>query len=127
MNIGTTLLLTLFSALVGYFLGTLESFREEKQRAYGELLPPIIKMAYDPQFSDEADFSMALSKLWLYGSKKVTRKMEHALSILHHPDRGNISKAFQEVIVEMRADIQILPWQKIEPEEVNHLYTKIVR
>jgi hypothetical protein len=117
----------LFSAFVGYLFGAAKSFREEKQKAYGELLPPIIKMAYSPQSADETEFSRALMKLWLYGSKKVTLKMEHAVSILHHPTRGNATKAFQEAIVEMRADIQIWPWQRIKPEEVNHLYTSIKR
>jgi hypothetical protein len=117
----------LFSALVGYWTGRAKSFREEKQKAYGEILPPIIKMAYEPQPSDATEFSRALMKLWLYGSKKVTRKMERAVSILHHPERGSVTKAFQEAIVEMRADIQFWPWQKIKPEEVNHLYTSIVR
>lgn len=134
MNIGTTLLVTAISALAGYFLGALKAFREEKQRAYGELLPPILKMAYDPQPSDESEFNKALMQLWLYGSKKVTRKMDSAVSILHHPEKGgrdNVTKAFQEAIVEMRADIQFwsryLPWKRMKPEEVNHLYTKIVR
>ena len=117
----------LFSALVGYWAGTAKSFREQKQKAYAEILPPIIKMAYDPQPSDATEFSRALMKLWLYGSKKVTREMECAVSILHHPERGSVTKAFQEAIVEMRADIQFWPWQKIKPEEVNHLYTSIVR
>jgi hypothetical protein len=117
----------LLSGLVGYWVGAAKSFREEKQKAYGDILPPIIKMAYDPHPLDETEFSRALMKLWLYGSKKVTQKMESAVSILHHPERGSVTKAFQEAIVAMRADIQFWFWQKIEPEDVNHLYTSIVR
>ena len=44
----------LFSGLVGYFVGT---FREEKQRAYAEILSPILQMAYNPSKADEGEFS----------------------------------------------------------------------
>ena len=71
----------LVSGLVGYVFGVCKSFREAKQRAYQEILPPIIKMAYRSDQANEGDFCEALSKLWLYGSKRVTEKMEHALHV----------------------------------------------
>lgn len=120
------ILLPILSILVGYWVGRISSFREYKQKAYIELLPPILKMAYDPDSSNEGEFSKALSKLWLYGSKDVTKKMERAVSILHNHRRGNLTEAFQKAIVAMRKDIQIAPWQKLEAKDVNHLYTKIV-
>lgn len=120
-------LFVLFSGVVGYVVGTLKSFREEKQRAYAEILPPILQMAYHPSKADEREFSKALSKLWLYANKKVTKKMDDALYILHDHSRGDLPTALQEVVAEMRKDIQILPWQKVKPEDVNHLYTRIVR
>jgi hypothetical protein len=123
-------LFIIISALIGYLFGSAKSFREEKQKAYGELLSPILKVAYnhDNGNRDENDFNKALTKLWLYGSKKVTYKMEQALSILHHPGKeADITKCFQEAVVEMRDDIQIWPWQKINPKDVNHLYTQITK
>ena len=118
--------IVLISALLGYFLGVAKSFREEKQRAYGEILPAILKVAYHPERKDEEDFGKALSKLWLYGNRKVTQKMDNAVSILHDHKRGDITKALQEAVIQMRKDVQILPWQNIKPEEVKHLYTRIV-
>ncbi|MBM4278536.1 MAG: hypothetical protein FJ130_11760 [Deltaproteobacteria bacterium] len=47
-NIIIGMLSILFSGIVGYLVGSVKSFREEKQRAYGELLPPIVRMAYNP-------------------------------------------------------------------------------
>jgi hypothetical protein len=117
----------LFSGLVGYFVGTIKSFREEKQRAYAEILPPIVQMAYNPSKADEGEFNKALIKLWLYANKTVAKKMDSALSILHNPSRGNRTEVLQEIVVKMREDIQVLPWQKLKPKEVNHLYTRIVR
>ena len=127
--LGSGLVLALpivLSGIVGYLFGAAKSFREHKHRAYAELLPPIIRMAYDPKSSNEAEFSQALMKLWLYGSKSVARKMDNAVSLFHHPDRGNAMRAFQEAVVEMRSDIQFWPWQRLKPEDVRHLYTKIV-
>jgi hypothetical protein len=121
-----SLFLIILSGVIGYIVGAMKSFREEKQKAYGELIAPILKMAYNPQdVKDEQEFSKALTKLWLYGSKRVTQKMEHAIEIMHNPSRGNITKAFQEAVVEMRKDIQLFTCQNIKPEDVNHLYTRI--
>lgn len=125
-NISWNLFIILFSGIVGYIVGAVKSFREEKQKAYGEIIPPILKMAYNPQDTiDEKEYSKALSKLWLYGSKRVTRKMEKALKIMHNPSTGNVTKALQEAVIEMRRDIQLLPFQELKPEDVNHLYTRI--
>jgi hypothetical protein len=122
------LVTAVITGVIGYFIGTIKSFREEKQKAYGEILPPILKMAYNPQDNiDEKEFSKALSKLWLYGSKKVTRRMENALKVMHDHNKGDITDALQEAVVEMRSDLQIWPWQKLEPGDVNHLYTRIAK
>jgi len=116
----------ILSGIIGYIVGAVKSFREEKQKAYGEIIPPILKMAYDPQdVLDEKEYSKALAKLWLYGSKNVTRKMEYALKLVHNPTGSDVSKALQEAVVEMRKDIQIFSWQRLKPEDVGHLYTKI--
>jgi hypothetical protein len=118
--------LILLSGLVGYVLGSIKSFREEKQKAYGAILPPILKMAYHPESTtDEKEFCEALSKLWVYGSKKVAMKMEEALSIIHNPGKGNITEALQRAVVEMRRDVQLWTWQRLNPQDVNHLYSRI--
>ena len=120
-------IIAIFTGIVGYVIGTIKSFREAKQKAYGEILQPILKVAYDPEKGDEKEFTMALSKLWLYGSKKVTQKMEHALKIMHGDMKEDLTKALQEAVVEMRTDIQIWPWQMLNREDVNHLYTIIAK
>jgi hypothetical protein len=37
------------TGVIGYFIGTVKFFREAKHKAYGEMIPPILKMAYHPQ------------------------------------------------------------------------------
>ena len=125
--IATTALAAVLSAIVGYIFGAAKFFREQKQKAYVEILPPIVKMVFDSRSSSETEFSRALMKLWLYGSKEVARKMDRVISILHNPEQGNVMSALQEAIAAMRADIQFSPWQRLGPDDVKHLYTKIVR
>jgi hypothetical protein len=125
-NISWNLFFIILSGIVGYIVGAIKSFREEKQKAYSDIIPPILKMAYNPQdIIDEKEYSKALSKLWLYGTKKVTKKVEIALQIMHNPSMGDLTKALQEAVVEMRKDIQLLSLQNLKPEQVNHLYSKI--
>ena len=118
----------IFSAILGYLFATFKAFREEKQKAYSELLPIIVQMLYDPQPSIESEFSKSLMKLWLYGNKSVAKKLDRAIGLFHKPDKRNeVTGALQEAIVEMRKDIQIWPWERLRPNEVGHLYTKIVK
>lgn len=114
------------TGVIGYFIGTIKIYREEKHKAYGEMIPPILKMAYHPQDAkDEQEYSKALVKLWLYGSKEVALKMEEALKIMHNPATGNVTKALQDVVAAARRDIQLWPWQSLKPQDINHLYTRI--
>lgn len=125
-SISWNLFFVVLSGVIGYIVGAVKSFREEKQKAYGEIIAPILKMAYHPEdMIDEKEYSKALSKLWLYGSKKVTRKMEKALEVMHDHSKGDVTRALQEAVVEMRKDIQLFSLQSLKPEEVNHLYTRI--
>jgi hypothetical protein len=119
------ILTILIGALIGYIIGACKAFREAKQKAYQEILPPILKFAFRSSQMKEGEYCEALCKLWLYGNKKVTKKMDYALWIAHDPSRGNMTKALQEVIVEMRKDIQLLSCQTIKPEDVQHLFTRI--
>ena len=118
---------TVIGGLIGYFVGIARAFREEKQKAYGEILPTIIRVAYNANRKDEEEFGKALGKLWLYGSKKVAVKMDIAVSILHDSTRGDKTKALQEAVAEMRKDIQVMPWQRLRPEDVKHLYSRLGR
>jgi cytochrome c oxidase subunit IV len=128
VNISWNLFFIIISAIIGYIVGTMKSFREEKQKAYGEIIPPIAKLAYHPQNTvDEKEYSKAVFKLWLFGSKKVASRVEEALQIIHDPKRGNEkTRALQEAIAEMRKDTQIWSWQQVKPEDVKHIYTVIV-
>ena len=122
------ILFLIIGGLIGYYFGILRSFREEKQRAYGEIIPPILTMAYNPEKASEEEYAKAMHKLWLFGSIKVALKVDKAVSIIHHPDLGNKTEALQETVVAMRNDIQIYWWQKrLKPEKVKHLYSIIMR
>lgn len=114
----------IFSGVVGYIVGAAKTFREQKLRAYEEALPIFIKAAFEQQKADEPEFNKAIHKLWLFASKKVARKVDGAVAILVKPNRGDALRALQEVIAEMRADIQFCPWQRLNAEEIEHFYTK---
>lgn len=47
-SIGLYLLAALPPAVIGFYVGLAKPFREQKQKAYGEILPPVVKMASDP-------------------------------------------------------------------------------
>ncbi|MBW2075780.1 MAG: hypothetical protein JRI58_13735 [Deltaproteobacteria bacterium] len=118
----------LFSAMVGYLVGAVKSFRDEKQKAYGEILPPIVRMAYTSTLTqdDEKDFNKALAKLWLYANRDVAFKVDRVASILVDPSRGNKTEAIQQAIVAIRKDIHHKwPFSNIKPDEVAHLYMRI--
>lgn len=122
------LAIAIVTGAIGYFVGSAKSFREAKQKAYSELLAPILKIGYgysdlrNPENEDE--FSKALALLWLYGNKKVAMKMDFAVSIIIDQSRGSFTEAMQQVITEMRKDLQLLPWQSLKPEELKHLYAR---
>ncbi len=127
MNWENVLIIILSSAL-GYIIGAVRSFRDQKQKAYTELLPAIIQMAYNPNQADEGAFSISLMKLWLYGSKRVAIQMEEAVSRLHHPERElSVTEALQDAIILMRRDIQVNPFQRLRRQDVNHLYTRVIK
>jgi hypothetical protein len=117
----------IFTGITGYVIGTVKVFRDQKQRVYAEIVPPIVQGAYNPGVLEEQDFTRAMNLLWLYGSKKVALEWEKALSIIHDRQRGDLTKALQKAITTMRKDIQISPFQKLKPDEVNHIYTHITR
>ena len=124
------IVLALIAGISGYLIGSAHVFRDQKQRAYTEIVPPIIKVAYDRNLSDEdeKEFNRALLLLWIYASRDVALKWEEVLKIIHGHDIGKkITVAIQEAIVSMRDDIQLSPRQKIFPREVNHFYTHIIR
>lgn len=123
----TIIFIPTITGYIGYFFGSAKFFREQKQKAYIELLPPIIKMAYNREKSDESEYNKALLKLWLYGNAKVARKMDKAVSLINHPENGDITKTLQEAIVEMRTDIQLYCWQRLKASEVRHLYATITQ
>ena len=119
--------LVVLSGLIGYGVGVLKAFREYKQKVYQEILVPILRMVYKNNrgVEEERDFNQSLAKLWLYANKDVARKTDRAVSILHNPSKGNLGEALQEAVAAMRRDIQIWPWQKLDPSEVKHLYTQL--
>ena len=112
--------------IIGFVFGQIKFFREEKHRAYRELLPPIIKAGYYPEKVDQTEYNKALTKLWLYANKEVAKKMDRAVSIIHDHKPGNKNEAFQEAIIAMRKDLRMKwPFGKLEPEDIDHFYSMI--
>ena len=121
-----TIGIPILTGFLGFSLGSVRSFREQKHQVYRESLPTIVQMIYAEVKNEEA-FNEALNRIWLYGNKRVANKVDHVAAIMIKPERGNIAEACQELIAEMRTDIQIFLWQKIEPKDIRHLYTKVVK
>jgi len=118
-------IVAVLTAFAGYYAGRLKTFREGKQKAYEEIIPVVLKVAYHPESKDEVEFNKVLSKLWLYGSRGVALKMDYAISIMINHSRGDLTAAFQEAVVEMRKDIQPPYARRVEPQEVKHIYSRI--
>lgn len=78
--------------------------REEKYKAYKEFLSPILKFLFDNDNEDK--YNEAVQKLWLFAGNKVANKMDIVDSRIIKPERGNVIEALQELIAEMRNDIQ---------------------
>jgi hypothetical protein len=116
--------LCILSAFVGYLFHAAKTFREQKQEAYKDILLPIVQMVYDRENANDADYNRALLRLWLYGTKRVTRVLDR-LFIIHGSQKGDKVQALQEIVVAMRSDIQLLPWQRLKPQDIHHLYTRI--
>lgn len=113
------------TALAGYYAGRFKTFREGKQKAYEEIIPIVLKVAYHREAEDEREFNKALARLWLYGSRSVALKMDYAISIMIKGSRGNITTALQEAVVEMRKDIQLPYVRRVKTQEVKHIYSRI--
>lgn len=123
-RIGIPVFIVVFSAIAGFVFGRARDFRKAKQTAYVELLPVILKFAYNRVKGDEEAYTAALARMWLYGSKQAALSMDHALGIIH--EKGDVTRALQLAVADMRKDIQLWPWQHLNPKDVQHLYTRIV-
>lgn len=117
-------IVALVSGIAAYWAGLAKAFRDAKQKAYSESLAPIIKMVYDKEIADKKEFNKAVALVWLYGSKNVALKMNDVASIINDPKRGKGTEALQQLIVEMRKDIQLR--EDLKPDEVKHLYTVLL-
>jgi len=124
----TLIITAILTGIIGFFIGSMKFYREEKHKAYRELLPPIVKAAYNPEPIDEEEFNKALCKLWLYGRKGVAEKMDTVVSRIIDPKRGSRTEPLQEAIVLMRRDL-LLPWpfQRLNPKDIRHLYSQIMK
>ena len=119
------IILAVITGFLGFFFGTAKFFREEKHKAYRESLPSIIKMAYEPRPENEEAFNKALAIFWLYGNKKVAKKVDKIASLMVDPSRGDIHQSIKEAIVEMRKDLRLKYPGGLGPEDIAHLYAKV--
>ncbi len=106
-------------------MGNIKFHREEKYKAYREFLSPIVRFVFARDNQDA--YNEAQQKLWVFASRKVALKMNIVASMVVKPERGNVIEALQEMIVEMRNDIQLWSWSRFEPPEIAHIYTVVRR
>ena len=123
MGIIETIIIGVVTGIVGFILGNIKFHREEKYKAYREFLSPIVRFVFARDNQDE--YNEAQQKLWVFASKKVARKMDIVASRVIRPERGDVIEALQEMIAEMRNDIQLWSCSMIRPPEIGHIYTTV--
>lgn len=118
---GTVIAIT--TGIVGFILGNIKFHREEKYKAYREFLSPIVRFVF--KRDNEDTYNEAQQKLWVFASKKVAKKMDVVASRVIKPKRGDVIKALQEMIAEMRNDVQPWSFNRLKPPEIAHIYTTV--
>ena len=123
MDLFIIIIVAVVTGIVGFILGNLKFHREEKYKAYRDFLSPIVRFVFERDNQDA--YNEAQQKLWVFASRKVAKKMDIVASRVIKPERGNPTEALQEMIAEMRNDIQ--PWSfcRIKPPEIAHIYTVV--
>ena len=115
----------IFTGAISFSIGRAKALIEGKQKVYSESIEPIITRAFKPENVTDKEVNCAVSKLWLYGSKKVTKSLDRVLRIIIDPTRGDIVEATQKLLADMRRDIQILTCQKLKADEFLHIYQEL--
>ena len=116
-----TIIIAVVAGIVGFIFGSIKFHREEKYKAYREFLSPIVRFVFERD--NQHAYNEAQQKLWVFASKKVAKKMDIVASIVIKSDRGKVIEALQEMIAEMRNDIQLWGCSRIKPPEIGHIYT----
>jgi hypothetical protein len=117
----------IISGILGFYFGKFKEFRESKQRIYSSILPDIIELCYKPENNKEEKYNSAVILSWIYSNKKVAKQLDKIASILINPERGEITKEVQNLIIEIRKDTQPFPWQRLKVSEVKHIYTRFIK
>ncbi|MFH1950149.1 MAG: hypothetical protein ABIL06_00885 [Pseudomonadota bacterium] len=115
--------IAIITGIVGFVLGNIKFHREEKYKAYREFLSPIVRFVF--KRDNEDAYNEAQQKLWVFASRRVAKKMDVVASRVIKPERGNVIEALQEMIAEMRNDIQLWSFSRLKPPEIAHIYTTI--
>jgi hypothetical protein len=115
--------IAVITGIIGFVLGNLKFHREEKYKAYRDFLSPIVRFVFEKDNKD-AD-NEAQQKLLVFASKKVAKKMDIVASRVVSSERGDVVTALQEMIAEMRKDIQPWSYSRIKPPEIGHIYTVV--
>jgi PII-like signaling protein len=116
-------IIAILTGLLGFYLGRFKEFKENKHKAYSTILPIIIEVCYNHQNINESKYNQAIILSWLYSNKKVAKILDKIASIIVEPKRGDIVKETQNLIIEMRKDIQPFFWQRLKAKDVKHIYT----
>jgi hypothetical protein len=123
MGLIETIIIAVVTGIVGFILGNIKFHREEKYKAYREFLSPIVRFVFAKDNQDA--YNEAQQKLWVFASKKVAKKMDIVASRVIKSERGNVIEALQELIAEMRNDIQLWSCSRIKAPEIYHIYTTV--
>jgi hypothetical protein len=119
MDLYILTIVAVFTGIVGFILGNLKFHREEKYKAYREFFTPIVRFVFERD--NQNAYNEAQQKLWVFASRKVAMKMDIVASRVIKPERGNPVEALQEMIAEMRNDIQPWCFCRIKPPEIAHI------
>jgi ABC-type cobalt transport system substrate-binding protein len=119
------------SGLLGYWIGTLTTYFEQKQRALADVVPSVFKVALGREVkpTDLDQLNRSLHLLWLYARPKTAKGVDKVLVCAKHPDPKSGGKdliaAAQSAIVQMRKELR--PWflrwtSRLSSEDIKHFY-----
>ena len=100
-------LVATFSALIGYWVGTLKNYYEQKQTAMVNVMPNIIRVLLAEEITtiNIEEFNRSLHLMWLFASKPTAKSIDNLLHLIAHPNDGDRIKAAQAAFVQMRKEL----------------------
>ena len=124
-NLQMLIISAVVTAFAGYFFGAAKTLKEQKRQVYAEALGALAKLVYHTEKDDQDEINKMLLAMALYSNKKVYKKLENVIRERILPGNTALTPLVQELAAEMRKDVQVVFWQWLRPEDINHLFIQL--